>query len=147
MQSRSKPVTFTAPISGGLNAPLDYSLGLPKGVVMEEVLPTAKQTILKLEGSWIIERARELKSVLIQSLKEYDRIIVDLEGLTQADLSFLQLFCSAHRTSLKLGKHFALDQNKPALVKKLVREAGYERTLGCHRDPCKSCLWKEGWER
>ena len=115
---------------------------------MMEALPSAKQSgILKLEGSWIIERAQELKSVLLQSLNRYDRIIVDLEGLTQVDLSFLQLFCSAHRTSLKQGKHFALHQNKPPAVKKLVREAGYERTLGCHRDPCKSCLWKEGWER
>ena len=111
-----------------------------------EMLNSADATILKLEDRWTIERAHELKGALVAALSGNDQVIIDLEEVTEVDLSFLQLLCSAHRTSLKLNKHFALQDNQPEAFTRAVRDAGYARTLGCHGDPYKSCLWKGGWE-
>jgi len=103
-------------------------------------------SILKLEGDWTVEHANELKRALLEALKSGENIVIDLEGLTDLDLSAMQLFCSAHRTSLRLGKRFVIHEQKSEAFKRLARDAGLLRSLGCHKDPRESCLWTGGWE-
>jgi anti-anti-sigma factor len=110
-----------------------------------EMARSADTNVLKLEGSLTIERANELKRALLDALNSCGRIVIDLEGLTDLDLSTVQLFCSAHRTSLKDGKHLALHERKSQSLKQMVRDAGLVRTLGCHKDPNKKCLWIGDW--
>ncbi|MGO8944155.1 MAG: lipid asymmetry maintenance protein MlaB [Syntrophobacteraceae bacterium] len=110
-----------------------------------ELTQPAEASVLKLEGSWTIERANELKRVLLGILNRCERMIIDLDGITDLDLSTVQLFCSAHRTSLRNGKDLALHERKSQRLKQVVRDAGFVRTLGCHKDPHKSCLWIGGW--
>jgi anti-anti-sigma factor len=111
-----------------------------------EVVQSAETAVLRLKGSWTIERANELKHALMDALKGGDQIIIELEELMEVDLSSLQLLCSAHRTSLKLGKRMALHERQSEPFSRVVREAGFGRTLGCHKDPQKSCLWIGGWQ-
>jgi anti-anti-sigma regulatory factor len=112
-----------------------------------EALESCQKHVLKLAGSWTIERAQELKHLLVTALRDNAFVTMDLQGVTEVDLSFLQLLCSAHRAFLEANKHFVLHDDKSAEFKRLVREAGFVRTLGCHSDPYKSCLWKGGWEQ
>jgi anti-anti-sigma regulatory factor len=107
-----------------------------------ETLQAVEPCILRLDGSWTIERAQELKSMLVAALAGNNHVIIDVGGVTEVDLSFLQLLCSAHRASLKGYKYFALHENQSAAFKRVVHDAGYVRTLGCHQDPERSCLWK-----
>lgn len=111
-----------------------------------EVLTSSGMHALKLEGSWTIERAYELKELLMEALTGGHDVLVDLGGVVEVDLSCLQLLCSAHRSFLKRNKQFALHDNKPEVLKEAVRNAGYARTLGCHQDCCGNCLWIGGWE-
>jgi anti-anti-sigma factor len=114
--------------------------------MMNTGMPQSAEThVLKLEGSWTIHRAHELKEFLMDALKGKDHVIVDLEGVSEVDLSFLQLLCSAHRSFLRRKRQFALHDNKPEAVKEVVKDAGYLRTLGCRSDQCRSCLWIGGW--
>lgn len=107
---------------------------------------SGEANVVKLEGSWTIERASELKGVLLEALNSGESIVVDLEGLKDLDLSFMQLFCSAHRTSLRDGKRIVLCERKSQSLKQMVRKAGFVRTLGCHKDPNKECLWIGDWK-
>ena len=68
-----------------------------------EMVELAEAYVLKLDGSWTIERAQELKHALVEALKDSDHITIETEGLREVDLSALQLLCSAHRTSLRLS--------------------------------------------
>jgi anti-anti-sigma regulatory factor len=111
-----------------------------------EMTRSAETNVLKLKGSWTIERANELKCVLLEILNGCERIVIEPEGLTELDLSTVQLFCSAHRTSLRLGKRFVIHEQKSEAFKRLARDAGLLRSLGCHKDPRESCLWTGGWE-
>jgi anti-anti-sigma regulatory factor len=108
------------------------------------VLP--ETSVLRLEGSWTVERANELKELLIGALKSSDHIIVELEELAELDLSCLQLLCSAHYKFLTLGRSLALHEKKSENFKKVVREAGFRRKLGCHENPHAACLWIGEWE-
>jgi anti-anti-sigma factor len=112
-----------------------------------EAQQPARACVLKLEGRCTIERVHELKGMLLEALGVHDHIILDLRDVVEVDVACLQLLCSAHRASLKSNKHLALDDNKPDVFKRVVRNAGYARTLGCHNDPMKSCMWKGAFEQ
>ncbi len=110
----------------------------------ETDIPAASAS-LRLEGSWTIERTHELKHALIEALRNGNHIIVGLEDLSKADLSCLELLCSAHKKSLKKGKSLVLGEKKSESFRRVVREKGFKRNLGCHKHPLISCLcgeWK-----
>ena len=111
-----------------------------------EMTRSAETNVLKLKGSWTIERANELKRVLLEILNSCERMVIDLEGIADLDLSSMQLFCSAHRTSLREGKHLALHEKKSETFKRMACDAGFVRTIGCHKDPYKNCLWIGDWK-
>jgi anti-anti-sigma regulatory factor len=106
---------------------------------------SAEAFYLKLDGGWTIERAGELKSALLDALSDNHRIVLDFEATTELDLTALQLFCSAHRASLRLGRQIEIQGQGSPIFYQMVRDAGFLRSLGCHKDLEKSCLWKEGF--
>lgn len=102
--------------------------------------------VLKFEGRCTVERAHELKAILSESLQGHEAIVIDLEALTEVDLSCLQILCAAHRLSLRLNKRLQLGAERPEVFDRAVRTAGFARTLGCHKDPNMTCLWKGAWK-
>jgi|Deesub1362A_J573_1020465.scaffolds.fasta_scaffold00073_21 anti-anti-sigma factor len=99
--------------------------------------------VLKATGDLTIERAAELKEVLLRLLGEADNVIFDLKGVNALDLTCLQLMCSAHRTAVMSNKRFTLAETYPEAFKNAVKEAGYYRHAGCVRGG-EGCLWTEG---
>ena len=110
-----------------------------------EMTWSAEAGVLKLEGNWTIERAGELKAALLEAVNNSEHIVIDLGELTDTDLSAVQLLCSAHRTSARMGKRLALGERKPETLIRVVRDAGLRHTIRCHQDTCKSCLWTGDW--
>jgi anti-anti-sigma regulatory factor len=103
-------------------------------------------SILRLKGRCTIEHATELKAVLIDALDEQEKLVVDLGGVSDIDLSCLQLLCSAHGTSSKRSKSFTLDGILPEVFKRIVNDAGYCRDTSCLHNPDAGCPWKGGWK-
>jgi hypothetical protein len=52
---------------------------------------------LRLDGSWSIEQAAELRDLLRDAVGRFERVTLDLAGLREADLSIWQLVLSACR--------------------------------------------------
>ena len=100
---------------------------------------------LVLDGELTILRAAELKAALIEALGGNDRVEVDLSGLTEIDLSCLQVLCSAHQASVQAEKSLRLSQPCPAIFRQRLREAGLARDKGCPRDVQHTCVWVGGW--
>ncbi len=95
-----------------------------------ETMRRVETCVLKLSGKWTVERAHELRSLLLNALKGHEQVLLELEGLMEVDISCLQLLCSAHRSSVKLGKRLALHGNRPETFGQVVRDAGFARALG-----------------
>jgi len=111
-----------------------------------DMVHSAEACVLRLKGSLTIERAHELKQTLLEALRSNERIVLELEGVTEIDLSCLQLLCSAHRTSLRLDRQLTLHGERSEALRMAVRDAGFPRILGCHENPDRGCLWTGGWE-
>jgi ABC-type transporter Mla MlaB component len=99
--------------------------------------------ILCISGTLTIQDAQGLKSELVNAFDKAQAIEIDVSSVTEADVSCLQLLCSAHRTSKQANKVFGLADDASDSFKKSVRQAGYARPNGCANDTASHCLWNE----
>ena len=99
--------------------------------------------MLEFSGELSVQRACELKTVLVEALSKSDEVKVSIREATTVDLSFLQLLCAAHRTALKSNKHFEVDTAEAPLFTKVQKEAGFVRNEPCEHGSGSTCLWVE----
>ncbi len=102
---------------------------------------TGKQAEVTLDGDLTVNRAEEIRMLFIKALIDADRVVVNFGSVADADLSCLQLLCSAHRSASRMNRRLMLSGDWPEAFKKAVDAAGYLRHTGCHLDVDKSCLW------
>jgi len=103
--------------------------------------------VLAVSGPVTVERACELKEILMKALQGADQVVFDLEGMTEVDLSCLQILCSAHRTATRLNKSITLGNVRPEVFTSALECSGFERHTGCVLDTTKSCLWVKEKEK
>ncbi|MBF0352661.1 MAG: STAS domain-containing protein [SAR324 cluster bacterium] len=82
---------------------------------------------LRIQGHSTIGYAKELKTGLVEALDKVQLLKLDLSGLTEADLSFVQLLYSLSQTAAKSGKTVQLDGLCPALLRQLVDTVGFNQ--------------------
>ena len=99
--------------------------------------------VLTLEGSFGIQDIEELKSIFIKALNAADKVFVNIERVSGVDISCLELFCSVHRTSVRLRKTVAFTSSIPEPFGKVVNDGGFARRVGCGLDGDMTCLWME----
>lgn len=99
---------------------------------------------LTFDGELTIQRVAELKTRLAEALHAADGLVIDLDGASRADLAFLQLFCSAHRTAQRTGKFMKLAGMSEA-VDSAVSATGFLRdNMTCGQGCSERCLWVKG---
>jgi anti-anti-sigma regulatory factor len=94
------------------------------------MIETESAGVVKLQGKWTIERAGELKGLLSGALRCGDEVFVELDEVTEADLSCLQLLYSACGSASKLGKRLTLRGSAPPAFVELARNAGFGGAIG-----------------
>jgi len=107
-----------------------------------------KRDVLTFTGELTIRQAEELRAVLTRALAGAETVSMDFVGVTAADLSFLELLCSAHRSAMRLNKRLTFGSALPECIGQTVAKAGFARRTCCfsrHSDcnpACeKGCLW------
>jgi ABC-type transporter Mla MlaB component len=96
---------------------------------------------LILTGELTVNQVAFARDHIAGALKKVKVLTADLGQATEADLSFLQLLCSAHRTAATLNKTFKLTKDSPAALQKAINDNGYRRNSGCVLDSTTTCLW------
>ncbi len=96
---------------------------------------------IRLEGDLTMRNAPELKKMLIKALINSDAVTIQFGDVQDLDLSCLQLFCSAHRSALRLKKQIRFEGSPPKKLRETADAAGFLRLKGCKLDSDKSCIW------
>ncbi len=101
---------------------------------------------LTLQGELTIPHAGEFRSALSGLLKGEgnDCVSIHLEGVTEIDLSGLQLLCSAHRSAAKLKKRLTLSGVPQELFGQIMETSGYVRLKDCEIHGAEGCFWVKG---
>lgn len=86
-------------------------------MVIFDVEQPAGIGVLTFEGSLGIQDNEELKSNFVNALHTVDKVILNVKNIYDIDISCLELFCSAHRTSVKLQKTLSFSDSISGLRK------------------------------
>jgi anti-anti-sigma factor len=100
--------------------------------------------VVTLKGEVTIQQAEQLRMALMEAFEAGDRVRVDLQRVTEVDLSCLQILCSAHRTSLANNKLISIGSLRAEVFNEILVRAGMRRHIGCPQDVHHTCLWSGG---
>jgi len=100
--------------------------------------------LLTVTGSVTIGQAAGFREALLGALEAGGELEVNLDGITDLDLTGLQLLCSAHQSATVQGKRFTARVCGSEIYGKVAAEAGFYRHVGCARDTSCSCIWVGG---
>ena len=100
--------------------------------------------VLKVSGGVTVNHACGLHEALTAALEGGSELQVDLSGVTDMDLSGLQLLCAAHQSALRGGKWMHITDGGNTTFRDKADRAGFHRHEGCARDISYSCIWVGG---
>jgi len=103
---------------------------------------TTKDGTVIVAGALTVSHIAEMREELIKALQVSQKAKLDLQAVTEIDLSALQLFCSAHKTATKAKKVFELIDSSTGVAKNTAGLNGYLRQQGCNIVMDETCLWK-----
>jgi anti-anti-sigma regulatory factor len=110
---------------------------------MDRSAEQKERKTLVLDGECTLDRAVELKSAMLEALGDGGHLALDLEQVTAVDLSFLQILCSAHQTTLNCGQRFILCPRPSTAFIEAAEGAGFFRSMGCRDTLNEECLFTE----
>jgi len=82
-------------------------------------------------GSLTIENAARIRQELIRAFQGSDSVVLVIGEDVVADVSFLQILCSAYRTACNENKKFEVDWSAAPGVRMLLTAAGYNCDEQC----------------
>ena len=100
-------------------------------------------TSVAINGAMTIDNVGEIRGGLLTAFGRGKNVELSLEGVTDLDLTGLQLLCSAHRTSLAGGLGFSIVGREEGPVSSVAKSSGMLRHVGCADDTGGSCVWKK----
>ncbi len=103
-----------------------------------------EKKILSINGELTIQNAADLKKILIESLEDTSHLTLNIENVTEIDMSCLQLLCSAHKTTINTDKGLSIHGSPSAIFQEALNVSGYQQFSGCELDKSDSCLWVDG---
>jgi anti-anti-sigma regulatory factor len=106
-----------------------------------EIIASPDQTRLRATGDITIQTAQECLAAFREFQRSGNRLLLDLVNVTSADVSFLQLICSLHRTCLTAGQNLTLTGTMPETFKTILYDSGWRRPKACMRGGDNPCLW------
>lgn len=80
--------------------------------------------VLTFQGELNIQQAAELKSTLLDALNRVEKLVLDIEQVTEFDLASIQILFSAFKTSACLQKNLSFAGSTP-VFKKALEDSGY----------------------
>lgn len=99
---------------------------------------------LTLTGSLTVERAEELRSILLENRKKIQRMVVKPVDVDAVDLTCFQVLCSAHRLFVAEKKELTLSPEMDEVFQEMVHRSGFTRVKACGLELNSECIWERG---
>lgn len=93
--------------------------------------------VIGFSGEATIRQANDIAERLKHALASSDRVEIDCSGITEADITFIQLMISAHQTASAAGKIVELSAPARGPLLEIVTICGVENGPRAH-------FWLEG---
>lgn len=108
---------------------------------MFELVEGQGRATLMVSGEVTIQNALGFRDALNEWMEKSDSLEMNLGGVAHADLTCLQLLCSAHRSMMAMKKNLTVRGELPESISKAAREAGFVKERACRGDGSHRCIW------
>ena len=108
---------------------------------MFDIVESNGITTLVVRGGVTIQNAASFRDALSKWMAEGNTLALNVEAVDEADLSSLQLICSAHQTAINSKKSLSLAGGVPEVLSRVARDSGFSTAQGCGMDSGVICLW------
>ncbi len=81
---------------------------------------------LVIEGEITVQNATEIKTLLLDALEKTDTCFIDLQQITQIDLSGIQLLYAAKNYATNSNKDFKITGDCPVHMLETIKESGFK---------------------
>ncbi|MFW6005662.1 MAG: STAS domain-containing protein [Desulfonatronovibrionaceae bacterium] len=95
-----------------------------------EVKKTPEGAEIVLQGDLNIECSADLHKVIQQTLTDNEVLKIDMQGVTNVDLSFLQIVCALFKEAVLEGKRLVFDPLPEKIVNKAEKMGFTEEYTG-----------------
>lgn len=97
-----------------------------------ETTRDGENATLRLTGEATVGEARKIREAILGAAGESKMLRIDSEGVTECDLSFLQILEATHRLFVRDGRVLSCaNQRVSAPVRRVVERSGYFRRSQC----------------
>jgi anti-anti-sigma regulatory factor len=87
---------------------------------------------LRLSGEATVREARKIREAILSAAGQAKVLCIDSEGVTECDLSFLQILEATHRLFVREGRTLCcVNQRVSAQVRRVIERSGYFRRAQC----------------
>lgn len=96
-----------------------------------KVVKPNEEGILTLSGEMDINMAEVLKKNIMNAIEQVEELKIDMENVTDIDLTFLQILCATHKTCSKAKKKISLAGKMSDSVLETFKKSGFLRKSHC----------------
>lgn len=107
-----------------------------------ELKSTGSGHRLTVSGDLTVAAAAGFRDHLLQLMEGDGPAEIDLQNITDLDLTALQLICAVHQSAIVRGRDLALYGFPGEPLIRLLAGAGFPRQAGCRRDLKNECFWR-----
>lgn len=107
-------------------------------------VPGGTEGELIMNGALTIENAAGIRNAVGEALAATDSLVLTIGENADVDVTFLQILCSAHRTSVKAKKRLDVNTSRGSIFFRVLSESGLDSRNGCSHNRDGGCLWKRG---
>jgi len=86
---------------------------------------------LKFSGALTVRIAKQIRTRIIEALRQFPSVTIDCSGASEVDLSFIQLVLSARKSAAAFAKTLSLAQPAEGALLEALRQAGLVAPVGC----------------
>lgn len=107
---------------------------------LAKITKKRERTLVAINGAMTVGNAVELRERLLEAFAGGEPVELSLAGMTDIDVTGLQLVCSCHKTAMARGVEFTVTDGTEALSF-VAAVAGMYRHQGCVEDVAGTCVW------
>jgi len=102
--------------------------------------------VLTISGVLTVKHAKALQAAILEAVRNASAVDLEVEHISDLDVTFAQLVCSAHRMAADLNKQITITGLEQERFSRMLGRVGFFRHIGCQGSTRKSCLWLHGQE-
>lgn len=84
---------------------------------------------ITMEGDLTLQNAEQIKQNLVQALKQYQYLSLNIENVENIDLPFIQLLYALKKTVVNSGKELQIAALVPEDLQLILEHSGFDKGL------------------